>query len=378
MEKISCRILDSVTKINKQDWDSLFGSGPEGYSFYQTIEESGLEEFVFHYLVLLRAGKVAAIAPLFITDFNLDIACEGCLKDIIGVIRKLIPRFLMLKTMFCGSPFRENGALGIRADTVEEKASLIKELIERMRAFSREKSIPLIIFKDFLKEGLAGLDVFEAQGFFRVGSFPSVAAELNFSSFNEYLNSLSYSTRKSLRRKLKKANSQNNIQVKVVERVDDIIQDVHRLYVNTYHNGTTKFERLTPQFFINAARNLTPHAKFFLYYVDGKLSAFNLCLIYKDLFIDKFIGFDYDIARRYALYFLSWCFNVEWCLKNSIRVYQTGQTDYYPKLKLGGKLIPLYVYLRHRNALANLLIRLLARVLKPDNFDTDIKGKVDV
>jgi hypothetical protein len=101
-------------------------------------------------------------------------------------------------------------------------------------------------------------------------------------------------------------------------------------------------------------------------------------LIYKDLFIDKFIGFDYDISKKYNLYFVSWCFNVEWCLKNSIRFYQTGQTDYYPKLKLGGRLIPLYAYLRHENLLLNLILKLLALFLKPENFDEDIKSNINV
>ena len=102
--------------------------------------------------------------------------------------------------------------------------------------------------------------------------------------------------------------------------------------------------------------------------MNGELSAFNLCFVYNDLLIDKFIGFDYDIARQYSLYFVSWCFNIEWCLKNSIRYYQVGQTDYESKLKLGGTLIPLYAYFKHKNLFFNLIIKLLAiLLLKPNS-----------
>ncbi len=54
------------------------------------------------------------IAPLFSADFNLDIAVEGLLVRIIKLMRKVFPRFLVLKTLFCGLPFGEYGVLGIR------------------------------------------------------------------------------------------------------------------------------------------------------------------------------------------------------------------------------------------------------------------------
>jgi predicted N-acyltransferase len=234
-----------------------------------------------------------------------------------------------------------------------------------MERFSKENRIPFIIFKDFLKEDTILLDSLKHRGFLKVDSFPSVKIELKFKSLEDYFKSLSYSTRKDLRRKIKKAYSRVNIEIKIVDDVAEIIEDIYRLYLNTYRAGKVKFEFLTKEFFINVSKDLNPHAKYFLYYVNGKLSAFNLCFVYNDLLIDKFIGFDYDIAHQYSLYFVSWCFNIEWCLKNSIRFYQVGQTDYFQKIKLGGSLIPLYAYVKHNNFFFNLIIRLLTIFLKP-------------
>lgn len=377
MKNITYKIADSVSKIKKEDWDSVFGDIPEGYQFYKTLEESRLEDFSFYYIALYQQDACLLIAPVFITDFNLDIAVNGFTERIIQGIRKFSPRFMVIKTLFCGSPFGEHGALGIRKD-IEDKGALIGELIKIMNEFSRFKNTPLIIFKDFLKEESLLSDSLGKCGFFRVKSFPSAVTELNFSSFDEYLKSLGHSTRKNLRRKIKKAYSQGDIQVKIADRVDDIIDDIHRLYVNTYHSGATKFERLTKEFFINVGKNLAGQAKFFLYYVNGKLGAFNLCFVHRDLFIDKFIGFDYDISSRYNLYFVSWCYNIEWCLKNSIRFYQSGQTDYYPKIRLGGRLIPLYAYLKYKNVAVNSFLKLLAIFLKPENFDPDIRDSANV
>ena len=362
---VTYNIVDSVNQIERKEWDFIFGNIPEGYEFYQTLEKSDLKEFSFYYLILYRGENILSIAPLFVADFYLDIVLEGLMKDAVRFIRRFIPRFLVLRTLFSGSPFGENGVLGIRKD-LRNPHLLIDEIAKAMERFSKEQRIPFVLFKDFSKEDTILLDSLKQKGFLRVDSFPSVRMELKFRSLEDYLRSLSYSTRKDLRRKIKKAYAKANIEITIVDDVTEMIEDIYRLYLNTYRAGKVKFEFLTREFFINVSKDLSPHTKYFLYYVNGKLSAFNLCFVYGDLLIDKFIGFDYDIARQYSLYFISWCFNIEWCLKHSIRFYQVGQTDYSPKITLGGSLIPLYAYIKHNNFFLHSVIRLFALFLKPD------------
>lgn len=374
MTEIACSIFDSVTQIKEEDWNSVFGGdSPEGYRFFKTLEESRLEDFSFYYIVLLQKGSIVLIAPLFIADFSLDIAMQGAIAGLIQKARKIMPRFFILKTLFCGSPFGECGQLGIKKD-IGDKAALIKELTRVMDKFCRAKNIPFAVFKDFLEKDTDILDSLQDEGFFKVESFPCAVTELNFKTLDEYINSLGQATRKSLRKKIKRAYALANISIKVADDADGIIDQVQALYENTYHSGTTRFEKLNREFFLNVARNLSPYVKFFLYYCDGKLGAFNLCFVSNDLFIDKFIGFDYEISNRFNLYFLSWCHNVEWCLKHSIRFYHSGQTDYYPKLRLGSRLVPLYAYARHSGPILNSLLKLLAQVLQPKNFDASIRN----
>ncbi|MBU0548225.1 MAG: GNAT family N-acetyltransferase [Candidatus Omnitrophica bacterium] len=372
MAKITCKIYDNIEKIDKKDWDAVFGEIPESYPFYKVLEKSELAEFVFYYLVIYRNNEVVLISPLFSADFNLDIAVEGPLLRVIRLIRKIFPRFLVFKTLFCGSPFGEYGVMGIR-DDFRLDPELIPQLLAGIKYLALKLGTPLTIFKDFLKDSTLLLDALKRKGFTRVESFPTVLLDLSFSSFAEYLKSLGRSTRKSLSKKLKQAYSRGNIEVKAVQEISGQIDQIIQLYENTYHGGSTKFERLNKKFFLQVSEDLSPHTLFFLYYADGCLAAFNLCFIYKDLLIDKFIGFNYDISNHYNLYFVSWAHNIKWCIDNSLRYYHPGQTDYEPKVRLGGKIIPLYAYLRHSNVFFNFLLKLLVVLLKPDNFDEDIR-----
>jgi predicted N-acyltransferase len=372
MPKITYKIYDSIDSIDRAGWDSVFGDIPESYSFYRALENSGLTEFVFYYLVVYRDNEIVLIAPLFSADFNLDIAVEGRLADVVKLIRKAFPRFLVVKTLFCGSPFSEHGVIGIK-DDFRGDPGFTGQLLAGIKDLTFKAGTPLVIFKDFLENDSLLLDGLRHKGFIKAKSFPTVIVDLNFSSFAEYLKSLGGSTRKNLNKKLKQAYGRGNIQVKVVRDVHDKVDQIIKLYESTYHNGTTKFERLTKKFFLQVSDDLREETRFFLYYVDGSLAAFNLCFVYKDLLIDKFIGFNYDISNRFNLYFVSWAYNIDWCISNSLRSYHPGQTDYEPKIRLGGKIIPLYAYLRHKNVFFNLLLKLLAILLKPDNFDEDIR-----
>lgn len=341
------------------------------------LEDSGLSSFNFYYLVIYRDSQIVLIAPLFSADFNLDIAVEGLTSKVIRFIRKVFPRFLILKSIFCGSPFGEYGVLGIKRQ-VQTSPELIPLLLDGLNDLATKTGSRLVIFKDFLKESSLFLDVLCRHGYSKTESFPAIFLNLNFSSFEGYLKSLGKSTRNNLNKKLKKAYSLANIEVKVVQDVEDRMDQVVALYENTYQAGLTKFEHLNRRFFLQVSRYLYPHTRFFLYYVEGKLAAFNLCFVYPDLLIDKFIGFDYDISKRYNLYFVSWAYNIKWCIENSLHYYYPGQTDYEPKIRLGGKLIPLYAYLKHKNTLFNFLIKLLIPFFKPDSCDKQSRTKKHV
>ena len=278
-----------------------------------------------------------------------------------------------MRALFCGSVFGEHGVIGIDKD-MEDSREAREELLKGLEIFRQQNNASFIIFKDFLESQSKLPDSFKEKGFFRVNSFPGAASEIKFNNFEEYLMSLGSSTRKNLRRKLKDAHKEAGIKVEEADSVEDIVDDIYRLYLRTHYDGGTKFEKLTKEFFLKTSEYMRPHVKYFLYYCNGRLAAFNLCFIYKDLFIDKFIGFDYDISVKHHLYFVSWCYNVEWCIRNRVQIYHTGQTDYMAKIRLGSKLIPLYAYLRHKSKIGNSFFKILALVLKPDNFDEDIQN----
>ena len=58
MDKLTYKILDSIRKIDRSDWDSIFTELLQGYDFYRAVEESNLEGFSFYYILIYEEGKL--------------------------------------------------------------------------------------------------------------------------------------------------------------------------------------------------------------------------------------------------------------------------------------------------------------------------------
>jgi hypothetical protein len=361
---VSHAVLPSVDQVDATDWDRLFGDLPEGREFYQTLEASRLEGFGFCYVVVRQDGRAVLIAPLFWSDFDLGMAVEGLAQRILGGVRRILPRLLIARTLFCGSPFGENGVIGVEPAHPDQPA-LVAELVRAMEEICRARGLSFMLFKDFTGDAAGLLAPLAGRGFFRGDSFPNVVLPLPFATMPEYLASLSHNARKDLRRKIKHTLAQGPIEVRVVDQVADLIEPVFALYLATYHAGTVRFEKLTRDYFLEVGRRQRSQARFFLFHREGRLICFNLCFQHGDQLIDKFIGLDYAVARELNLYFYTWHHNVEWCLAHGVRRYQVGQTDHAAKVRLGGKLVPLYFHARHTNPWLNFPLKLAARFLAP-------------
>lgn len=357
-------VYTSVTQIPKLDWDSLWTDTGEGYAYYLTLEAAQLSGFIYRYIICYSDDRVALLAPLFSADLDLAMAVEGLAQRLVHFARRFVPRFLVQKTLFCGSPFGENGVIGITPE-VRLHERLIKSLADAMDELCRSEGLSFMMFKDFRGDGRPDLALLVGLGYMKGDSYPNVSVSLPYRTFDEYLLSLSSNARKDLRRKLRQTRAAGEIEVRVVRDVAEVMDDLYTLYLDSYLAGTVRFEKLTKEYFLAVAEHMGDSARFFLYYISGKLVAFNLCFIDGKKLIDKFVGFDPDVVRKFNLYFYTWYNNVEWCIEQGFAEYQVGQTDCDEKVRLGGRMIPLYFYARHRNAAINFVLRSFARVLMP-------------
>ena len=152
--------------------------------------------------------------------------------------------------------------------------------------------------------------------------------------------------------------------------------EIFALYEETRRNSRFDygdFEQLSPAYFRNVMERLGDRAACILLRVDGQLLAFKLMFIERDRIIDKFWGMRYPIGRDYNLFFIAWMEGVRFALKHGATKYQSGQTAYAQKVKLGSHLDKLWVYFKHRGRITNRVFRTVAPLIAFDKMDPELK-----
>jgi len=368
--EFSYKIFQSIHEIPQEEWNKIFPPISESYNFLKTIEETFSQEYKFLYIALYKKTEIVYLAPFFISEYCLDTTIKGPFKKITSSVRKWIPKFLTLRVLISGSP-TSLGNAGIKTEHIQELTPLFNQTVN---AIAQKEHANIIGFKDFGEEYTDFLDVLRPIGYHKVRSFPSVRLKIKFKSFDEYLASLSKPTRKGLRKKLNKS-KEIPIEMKVQDNLGPWLDQAYGLYCQTLNKSEIQFEIVPKEFFERIGTHCSKKSKFFLWFLDGKLIAFDLCLARDGILIDKYIGLDYEVAYKYHLYFLTFHDIVNWCLANGITTYEGGALNYTPKKHLDFDFSPQYIYCRHLNPILNIFLGLLTKLLKPENFDPIIKLK---
>jgi Peptidogalycan biosysnthesis/recognition len=371
---LTCRVVAGVRETDRAFWERALPGDAEGYAYHAACEAAGRGAFALSAAVVSAGDRTIAACPLFSVVYRLDTALQGTARKVSDRIARFAPKFGQMKLLGLGSPYADACALAIdpALDDAGVRAA-VSTLIEGVAAHGAQSGAALIAVKD-LPDARAGVigDALRSARFARMNSLPIAALHLPFTTVDEYLASLSSSTRKDIRRKLKSAGA-----VSVERRVgiSDIQGEIRSLYEET--RGASAFdygdfETLPETYFESIAAELGDRAVFILYRIDGKLAAFNLLFKGGDRVIDKFLGMRKGVAQEHNLYAVSWIENVRYCLENNIKTLQSGQTAYTLKLRLGSELEGSGIWFRHKGRVVNGLLRAGAPLVAFDKLDPDL------
>jgi hypothetical protein len=367
-----CMVAEAVAAYDRDAWNRCFPGEIEGWDYHYAVDAAGLPKFKLLYAAIVDDGRVIAAVPAFCTFYRLDTTVQGPLKRITEWLAARWSRVLSLQLLSIGSPVTETAQLGFEPGVAEsEKPALLAELVAELMAYADANRIGLIAVKDARDADLA-LWREALPDFQRMAGLPTAVLSLPYPSLDAYFASLSSATRKDMRRKRK---AEREIRIERRTSLDGLIGRVMDLYGQTVARSDLAFERLPIGFFTSVLSSMPDRSHCVLYWHGDELLAFNLAVESADRLIDKFIGTD-DRARDYNLYFLSWIENVRYCIGRGIPVYQSGQAGYAAKLRLGSNLQLNWNFFRHRNPVLNAVLGVVARLVRLDRFDPEIRAAV--
>jgi predicted N-acyltransferase len=359
------RVARSIADVGRERWDALFAGEVETYDYLLAIEEAGLEGFRWRYGLVVEGEQLLAAAPMFLTEYALETTVVGPGRRLAAEVRRLFPGALTLRMACLGSPCTETVLAGFAPQYPGAlRAPLLANLLAGLEAEARRERCGLMGVKDVAAPDQASWDLaVRPEGFRRIPGLPVAHLEIDFPDLQTYLARLSPGARKDMRRKLR---ALDQVRVELREDLDGLVDRVMALYRQTRARAEMRFEDLTPAYFTGVVRRMPGRAFYALYYLGDELLAANLLLQDGETLLDKFFCMEAERGRPLNLYFLSWFTNVRLCLERGLKRYQSGQAAYANKLRLGSQLTRTSMYFRHRNAVMNGALQLVAPLFAAD------------
>ncbi|WP_293797642.1 GNAT family N-acetyltransferase [uncultured Bosea sp.] len=381
MSPFSARIVASVADIDAAAWDACLPGEAECHAYYVACETAAAASGIglrMAAIVVEAEGEIVAVAPFFRLNYRLDTPLQGRMRRLGDALFRHLPGLVTLKALCVGSPYAERCHLGFaaRLDAAGRAAAFacVADALQRQVTLERAH---LSVWKDLAPVEDREAGFLPELGFAQITSLPVAVLDLPYADEAAYLASLSAPTRKDIRRKLAKA---DNVRIEFRSDISTLADQIDSLYEETRAQSGLDYgdlELLPPGYFAAISRALGERAVFALYWVGQELAAFNLLLVEADRVIDKFLGMRYPLAREHNLYVVSWMANIRFCLDRGIKLFQSGQTAYASKLRFGSRLVPSTIYVRHRAAPLQWVLRRLSPWLGFDRFDHDLVRHVE-
>jgi hypothetical protein len=359
-------------------WERCFPPPLEGRWIYEPLE-SGCEagQFDFAYGVVRRGEEVLAIVPSFTTSLPVSLVAPELVDRLLRLGGPLLRPLRFPRVLFIGSPCADEGGLGLAPGADGDEVAVAVQVA----AWERAKALRCVMmtWKDVPERDAAALRALARRaGLVEAASYPGTLIDPLPDSFEAYLARLSVKQRHNLRRKLRLSRESIALEGEVVIGPDEaLVDDIWRLFSNTYAKSDIRFERLTRAFWAAMARH--PDSRFIVLRRrdTGRVVAFMLAVLRGRRAINKFLGIDYGEGPKAYLYFRLWEEFVRFASGAGADSAQSGQTSYRAKLDLGHALVPLANFFRYRNPLVHKIAAEVAKRISWASLDQDLKEHLD-
>ena len=368
----SVEIVARSKAIECERWANAFDAEAKDRRYYELIEDTIHEEFDYRYFIVRdETGDVCAVQPFFILDLDLLVGIKPQFGWLTDFIRRLWPGFMRARTLMVGCAAGE-GHLDGRDEFAQRSSARV--LAPALVKVARELKARLVVLKEFPAKYRSMLECFVDNEFTRIPSLPNVMLNIDYGSFEEYMQrALSGGARRKLRLKLRAADQAPPIEMSVVNDIAPMIDQIYPLYLQVYQRSSLHFEKLTKDYFCGLGSRLGDKNRFFIWRQNGKIIAFGSCLLQGDTIHAEYLGLDYECALDLHLYHYTFRDLISWGIAHGYKWFHSSALNYDPKFHLRYQLDPIDLYVRHTSTFCNAVFRRILPWIEPTRYDKTLK-----
>lgn len=338
-----------MESVDPDEWNSILSSGqaPLRHRYLCAWQHAELPGLRYRPMLARRAdGRLVAASPGYEYDLDMASVQKHAVSDVLQVLRRVVPGFLVLRVFEMGSPtpFVPPFLRAPEMQPAPAARALLEAGVEEMDAAGAD----LMIVQNFQRQPPRGdlADVFEDLGFQRVPIPPTVLLDLPFSDFDEYLATMRAGYRRRVRKVMERSAA---LRVELWTDFTPLVPELARLWRLVYERADEVKREILAEPFFAAAASLDELRILALKREDGSLASYALLLEDRPRLHFLYTGFEESAGRDEGAYFRLLYEIVRYAIEDGFTSVNLGITTLEPKMDLGGEPVDLYGWIRHRN-----------------------------
>jgi predicted N-acyltransferase len=369
----------SIHEVEETLWNSINSDQDvfHNHSFIRTVEDAGVENSQFWYLLFFCGDELVATGALSAFTVSLDLFVGGGAANFIQSLRRWWPRLMKIKVLFCGLPIslgQHNLVIRDRSQANGVLALLVKEMSE----ICQTQDIRYMCVKELQEGHIETIKGIEKHGFFLANSIPYVYMKMSWPNFESYLATLRHGYRRPIKLALKKL-GQTRPEIVSLDRTSrepnhpklvlgaDVCspEKFYELYLQVMDRAEVKLETLNQAFFDNLYTNMKEDWDLLALVKGEEVLGAALLSTSNKIMTFVLVGLDYAKRDEYDVYFNLVYGIIDLAIQRGCRELNLGQTSYWLKQRIGGICIPEYLYFKARSRPVHFCISSLRMVLFP-------------
>lgn len=350
---LKATVHSSMRAVEAARWDAV-GSDPlSAHAVLAALEDARLPGVRLWPVTLEdTAGRWVAAAPFAQLDVDGAKLTRGVFRRGVELVRTARPRFLKTSLMICGTPLSV-GNPPARVTRPSDAPGAYAELARALDEHADREGVPWRAFKELPGSSLPVAEAALGRfGWTLAPSEPGALISIFWNSYEDYLKSL----RSPYRRKIRLAErdlAASGIRIDVVPLGEGYGDAIHALYEDVVDRAPIQLERLTSRFFIELGRTAGDDATLIRFRKGTRVVGWVAMLFAEGVAYDLFHGIDYRENERASLYFNQIAAAIGHAIERGARTVSLGQSSETAKARFGADPAPLWIALRHQNAVVS-------------------------
>lgn len=391
-EQFSVQLFDSITKVNKDDWQRLVADDVFwGIPYHKTLESGCNSSVSFRYALIYKDKLPIGLFYFQLIDLKnktvSDLLNPEYFPDLFAKMNGRSDDFVFgskdkgeCYLCICGNLF-VSGNFGVKINDDELRLTFKQTFSAAMNLVEDSLADGSSIFATALKDYEIIDDLINAFGQMSFVDFeidPDMVLKIdsNWKTYDDYLATFSSKYRVRANSAATKA-SALVIEEWDARKINIHLEQIENLFEAVLEKAPVRLANNTVTYFENLKKQLGVNFIFKAFLLNDKLVAFSTAIVCNEGIHAHHIGFDYEVNKKYALYQNLLYHFVQDAIVLKKQFVNFGRDAMEIKSTLGAAPVRLKLFVRFANSITQLILDSFLKLAKPKGWVQRKPFKID-